>query len=179
MAAARRYACAALVLILLVSCTPSLYRRGDGVLYNADRKRVVNTAKRYLGVPYRRGGATPEGFDCSGYVMYVFRRNGMSLPRSAEDQFHRGRRIALRAAGPGDLVFFNTQGGGRITHVGIYLGRGRFIHAPSTGKKVSITRLNNPYWKRRFIGSVTLYKGRGRDREQASYGGRDRVSGIP
>ncbi len=179
MATAGRGAFAAVLLFLLVSCAPSLYMRGSGVLYSADRKRVVTTAKRYLGVPYRRGGAAPDGFDCSGYVMYVFGRNGMRLPRSAEGQFQRGRRITIRAAGPGDLVFFNTQGGGRISHVGIYLGRGRFIHAPSSGKSVSVARLDNPYWKRRFIGSVTLYKGRERGRIQASHAGLERVYGIP
>ncbi|TFH38849.1 MAG: NlpC/P60 family protein, partial [Chrysiogenales bacterium] len=116
---------------------------------------------RYIGVRYRHGGETPRGFDCSGYVMYVYRKNGILLPRSAARQYRAGRKISLRSAAPGDLLFFNTSGRRRLSHVGIYMGGSRFLHAPRTGKRISYANLKNPYWKRRYTGAVTFLKGNG------------------
>ena len=117
---------------------------------------IVRTAKRYQGVPYRMGGSSPRGFDCSGYVMYIYGKHHIPLPRTAEAQFYHGRAISLSRARPGDLVFFQTSRR-RYSHVGIYIGGGRFIHAPSTGKRVSVTEMKNPYWKKRYRGAVTYF----------------------
>lgn len=124
--------------------------------------RIVITARRYLGVPYRYGGTTPRGFDCSGFVYYVYNKSGMPVKRALKEQFRGGRKVPRRRVKPGDLVFFQTSRRS-ISHVGIYAGRGRFIHAPRTGKNVSYARLDNPYWKRRYRGAVS-YLGSPRQR---------------
>jgi cell wall-associated NlpC family hydrolase len=110
---------------------------------------VVSTAMHLLGTPYRNGGAGPEGFDCSGFVQYVFAQQGVVVPRTVEEQAHSGARVEddLRA---GDLVFFHTSGRGP-THVGIALDATRFVHAPSSRGEVRIEPLARPYWADRFI----------------------------
>lgn len=143
--------------MVLISCSPpNLYRSG-WMFSGYSRNRIVRTAKRYLGVIYKYGGSSPRGFDCSGYVKYVYKRNGMSLPRSASRQYYSGRKVSLRRAMPGDLVFFKTSSR-RISHVGIYLGNFRFIHAPRSGKRVSYADMKKSYWKKRYIGSVSFIK---------------------
>jgi len=142
---------------ILVSCSPPYVRQGRDYLGEPDRREIMGTARRYLGVPYRYGGDTPRGFDCSGFVMYVFRKNGYPMPRDAVSQYREGRKVSLREARPGDLVFFNTSGAKRFSHVGIYAGRGKFIHAPSSGKRVSVASLDNRYWKRRYLGAVSYF----------------------
>ncbi len=102
--------------------------------------RAVALARRELGVPYVWGGESPAGFDCSGLVAYVYGRLGVSLPRVAADQYRAGRHIARSMLRPGDLVFFHGLG-----HVGIYIGGGRFIHAPHTGDVVRISSLTGWY----------------------------------
>ena len=112
---------------------------------------VIKTARAQLGADYQYGGDSPaEGFDCSGLVYYSFRKAGVSLPRTAFGQFKRSRPISRRHLKRGDLVFFRIYRS-RISHVGIYLGNKRFIHAPSSGKSVSIASLDNPYWQKRYI----------------------------
>jgi cell wall-associated NlpC family hydrolase len=106
--------------------------------------RAVKIARKQLGVPYRWGGTSPRsGFDCSGLVRFVYEHLGISLPHSSYAQFDRGRRVARRWLKPGDLVFFDGVG-----HVGIYVGSGRFIHAPHSGTRVSIDRLSGWYGAR-------------------------------
>ncbi len=151
--------CITLAALLVYRCSPPHVRTGRSPLGDSDRSSIIRTARDYLGVPYRYGGTTPGGFDCSGFVMYVFRKNGYAMPRGTTAQFREGRRIGLREARPGDLVFFNTGGRKRISHVGIYAGRGRFIHAPSTGKKVSYAEMDNRYWRKRFVGAVSHFSG--------------------
>jgi cell wall-associated NlpC family hydrolase len=102
--------------------------------------RAVALARRELGVPYLWGGESPRGFDCSGLVAYVYARLGVSLPRVAADQYRAGRHVARSMLRPGDLVFFHGLG-----HVGIYIGGGRFIHAPHTGEVVRISSLTGWY----------------------------------
>jgi cell wall-associated NlpC family hydrolase len=114
------------------------------------RSDVVATAKRYLGTPYRYGGSDPQGFDCSGFVLYVFSRHGVSLPRSAEDQFK--RLSSIRNPEPGDLVFYNTFGSG-VSHVGIFVGNNTFIHSPTTGKTVEYADMRIDYWKGAYRGA--------------------------
>jgi peptidoglycan DL-endopeptidase CwlO len=103
--------------------------------------KVVRFARRFLGVRYVYGGSSPRsGFDCSGFTRFVYAHFGISLPHYSGGQFDRGRRISRRGLRPGDLVFFDGLG-----HVGLYIGAGRFIHAPHSGTRVSIARLNGWY----------------------------------
>jgi peptidoglycan DL-endopeptidase CwlO len=108
---------------------------------------VVGIAMRYLGVPYVWGGSTPRGFDCSGFVSYVFAQIGVSVPHSSYSQFGMGTAISISALQPGDLVFFAGA-----SHVGIYIGGGQFIHAPHTGDVVKISSLSG-YYSSNFAGA--------------------------
>ena len=111
---------------------------------DAKRAKVVRYARRFLGVRYRYGGTSPRtGFDCSGFVAFVYRHFGVPLPHYSVAQFSLGRRVPRRGLRPGDLVFFDGLG-----HVGIYVGRGRFIHAPRSGTRVSIQPLAGWYGSR-------------------------------
>lgn len=119
------------------------------------RAELVSTARRFLGVPYRWGGEDRHGFDCSGLTMVSYRLNGLDLPRNSRSQYRAGQPVARNALQPGDLVFFATRGGRRVTHVGLYIGRGRFIHAPRTGQRVRIAELANRYFQRTYVGART------------------------
>jgi cell wall-associated NlpC family hydrolase len=118
---------------------------------------LVLNAMGFMGIPYKWGGATPEaGFDCSGFVQFVFRQaTGVILPRSSFDQVHQGVSVTQDELQPGDLVFFNTMRA-RFSHVGIYIGENRFIHAPSRGKTVEIVDITNSYWQKRYNGARRL-----------------------
>ena len=119
------------------------------------RQKIVTTAKQYIGVPYLWGGTTPSGFDCSGFVQYVYQRHGISLPRTSKEQWTVGTAISKSALQPGDLVFFaNTYTTG-ISHLGIYIGNNQFIHA-SSSKGVTITDLSNSYWAARYYGAKRI-----------------------
>lgn len=113
--------------------------------------QILNTAKQYLGVPYLWGGTTPKGFDCSGFVQYVFAKHGISLPRTSKQQYGVGSAVSRSQLKKGDLVFFNTSGSG-VSHLGIYTGDGRFIHA-SSSKGVVVSSLDNTYWAPRYLGA--------------------------
>ncbi len=118
------------------------------------RKLLTDFSLALRDIRYRRGGGDPDtGFDCSGFVRYVFRHSlGQDLPHSSASQYRLGAAVARSAMKVGDLVFFRTHGK-RISHVGIYLGDGRFIHSPSSGKRVSISSLDERYWSKRFAGA--------------------------
>ncbi len=118
------------------------------------RDGIVAGARKYLGVPYVWGGTSADGFDCSGFVQTVFAQNGFQLPRGAGDQYRRGRKISKRRMMPGDLVFFRTYTSGP-SHVGIYVGDGKFIHAESSPRGVTVTPLADAYWEARFLGART------------------------
>jgi murein DD-endopeptidase len=148
---------AALLTALLMSGCSNALRWEDGRGQAADRtaqttdtarQEVVDTATSMIGIPYRYGGSTPKGFDCSGLVQYSYSAAGLSVPRTSGEQYSAARPIRLADAEPGDLLFFNFDR--RISHVAIYLGDQRFVHAPSTGKLVSIASLDDPLYRQHF-----------------------------
>jgi cell wall-associated NlpC family hydrolase len=124
---------------------------------------LVLFAMGFFGADYKYGGTTPEGgFDCSGFVRHVFKEAaGLLLPRSSYEISHAGARVEANALEPGDLVFFNTLRR-TFSHVGIYVGEGRFIHSPSAGKTVAISSMHETYWRNKFDGArrVNLPAGR-------------------
>ena len=100
-----------------------------------------------VGAPYRYGGDDPgEGFDCSGLVFYAFTHSGYGVPRTSREQFRAARKIALRDAGAGDVMFFQDQD--KLSHVGIYIGDGLFVHAPANGQRVTVASIDSPYYQR-------------------------------
>jgi cell wall-associated NlpC family hydrolase len=111
---------------------------------------VARLAVEMIGLPYRYGGSDPShGFDCSGLVYYTYTANGHAVPRTSQALFKAARKIALGDALVGDLVFFQDEA--KLSHVGIYLGEGRFVHAPSTGNTVSVASLDAPYYQRHLV----------------------------
>ncbi len=116
---------------------------------------IVDTATEYLGVPYRFGGTTLAGIDCSAYVQMVYRYFSIELPRTAREQFKAGIKVSKKELKIGDLIFFRTYAK-FPSHVGIYIGGGKMVHASSRSKKVTVTNINEPYYVKRYIGAVRL-----------------------
>ncbi|CEP92890.1 SH3-domain-containing protein [[Clostridium] sordellii] len=112
---------------------------------------IINLAKAQLGKPYVWGAEGPNAFDCSGLTYYVYGQNGVSLPRTAREQSNVGTTISQSQLQPGDLIFSSTDGSGRVTHVGIYIGNGQMIHAPQEGDVVKVTNSNSSYWQSTFV----------------------------
>ncbi|EMR8574682.1 C40 family peptidase [Neisseria gonorrhoeae] len=117
---------------------------------NADE--LIGNAMGLLGIAYRYGGTSVStGFDCSGFMQHIFKRAmGINLPRTSAEQARMGAPVARSELQPGDMVFFRTLGGSRISHVGLYIGNNRFIHAPRTGKNIEITSLSHKYWSGKY-----------------------------
>ena len=116
---------------------------------------ILVTALDLQGTPYRNGGETPEGFDCSGFTQYVFAQHGIDLPRRTSDQYEAGAPIPQDKLAAGDLVFFSTVATG-ASHVGVSTGDGRFVHAPSRRGRVRVEHLAAPYWTKRYVGARRL-----------------------
>lgn len=116
--------------------------------------QIVATGKKYLGVPYVFGGTTPKGFDCSGFLQYVFKENGFNIPRLADEQYKLGKSAQTSQLQAGDLVFFTTYEPGP-SHCGIYVGSGNFMHA-SSSKGIRVDSLSNEYWRPRFLGGKKI-----------------------
>jgi cell wall-associated NlpC family hydrolase len=119
-------------------------------------ERMLRTASTQLGTPYRSGGCDPNtGFDCSGFTTWVFNKYGIHLPRSSREQFQTGTTVAKNNLRKGDLVFFRSKRG--INHVGIYLENGKFIHSASHGKTVTISHLDEDYWRTHYAGGRRVF----------------------
>lgn len=118
---------------------------------STQREQLIALGKTLIGTPYQWGGMTPKGFDCSGFVSYLYQKqHGITLPRSSNDQFNQLKATDTPAAG--DLVFFRSKSG-RISHVGLYLGNGNMLHSPQSGETVRIESMEKPNWKRRYAGA--------------------------
>jgi len=165
--ALRRAAPVLLVLLSLAGCAPfrpglpsdpvvreqmSEATRGAGAV-------IAREARDQIGTPYRYGGNDPRrGFDCSGLVAYVHAQEGISVPRTAAAQYAASRKVDREDLQAGDLVFFRLVPGSReVSHVGVYTGHGRFVHAPQSGRNVGEASLDDPFFRERFAGSGRLY----------------------
>jgi len=152
--------CLALLLGLLGACAsapPAHYSAPPNQSTAGLHREVVELAHNLIGTPYHYGGRSPrQGFDCSGLVYYTYRQAGLRLPRTSFGQYKATVPVSLRGLRPGDLVFFHMYRN-RISHVGIYIGQHKFIHAPSRGKDVMIDDLDDPYWQRRFARGGRTY----------------------
>lgn len=120
---------------------------------NSTADQLVKEAKKYLGVPYAWGGSSPNGFDCSGFLNYVFDKSSdINLPRTVSDIYQKGTKVSKPQVG--DIVFFETYKPG-ASHAGIYIGNDQFIHS-SSSKGVSITSMDNSYWSKRYLGAKSM-----------------------
>ena len=120
---------------------------------------ISGAALQLRGVPYKNGGHDPSGFDCSGFVWYVFEQHGVRVPRTVTEQFQAGLEVGVSDLRAGDLVFFDTINGSArqlATHVGISIGGDEFVHAPSSAGQVRVERLGSTYWAPRFVGARRL-----------------------
>ena len=126
-------------------------RNGKTFVNGNEGELIVMTGKKYLGTPYVFGGTTPDGFDCSGFVQYVFKQLGYNLPRLADEQYLLGQSAKVSQLDVGDLVFFETYMEG-VSHCGIYVGNRKFLHV-SSSRGVKVDSLDNEYWAPRFVGA--------------------------
>lgn len=139
--------------ILLLTVLPT---EGKAAAYTG--QDVVNTANKYKGVPYKFGGTTPSGFDCSGFLRHVYKQVGVSLPRTAAEQYNEvGKKVSRDDLQPGDLVFFSNTYKPGISHAGIYVGNNSFISATSSDG-VAVVSLNNSYWKPKYTGAKRVFE---------------------
>ena len=129
---------------------------GQAFITKKQGAQIVSTAKGLMGVAYVFGGTSPTGFDCSGLLQYVFKMNGLAIPRLADEQYQLGRKAQKHQLSAGDLVFFTTYTSG-VSHCGIYVGDGKFLHA-SSSRGVTINSLDDEYWRARFVGAKKLVK---------------------
>ena len=142
------YVCLCACALALPALAKGAVRRAQHVDRADEELNIVRYAKKFIGVRYRWGGTSPRsGFDCSGFVAYVYRHFGISLPHYTVAQYGRGHRVRRGGLRPGDLVFFAGLG-----HVGLYIGHGKFIHAPHTGTRVRIERLRG-WYRAEFAGA--------------------------
>ena len=136
---------ACLLPLLLAACASA--PREETIVQKGAGDRAAASAAKMVGKPYKFGGASPAGFDCSGLVFFSYRQAGVALPHNTEQQRRLSKPVKLGELRRGDLLFFDQEGK-KNSHVGIYLGERRFVHAPSSGKHVRNDSLDSPYWKK-------------------------------
>ena len=137
------------VIFLITSCSSGPKYSKYSNSHNKHQK-IIKIAKAQIGKPYRYGGRSPRtGFDCSGLINYSYQQVGLTVPRTTRQLYKAAKPISKSQLKAGDLVFFRINRR-KISHVGLYLGNNRFLHAPSGGKKVNIANMNTKYWKARF-----------------------------
>jgi cell wall-associated NlpC family hydrolase len=140
---------------LLAACAP--FQRGTPGGPPADPgAAALLAAESRIGAPYSYGGAGPDTFDCSGLIAYAYRQAGIAVPRTAAEQYAAARPVPRRDLRPGDLVFFRLSGG-EVSHVGIYAGEDRFVHAPQSGGQVRMASLDDRWYRARYAGAGRLY----------------------
>ncbi|MGG1636247.1 C40 family peptidase [Paenibacillus sp. FSL K6-3182] len=135
--------------ILLLSCLLLLTGGGSVLADKSDKSVLTNSISEVVGTPYKWGGTTSKGFDCSGFILHIFNQFDVKLPRTSQSQSDTGTEVNKDELRVGDLVFFNTSGKG-VSHAGIYIGDGKFAHS-STSKGVTITNLNDSYYAKRYV----------------------------
>lgn len=140
------------MIALLAGCasSPEIPQQTTVRANNEVASKAIVYAKEMLGKPYKYAGDTPEGFDCSGLVKYSYGRAGISMPRDTQTQRRMSVLVSMRGLREGDLLFFDQEGK-KTSHVGLYLGNGRFIHAPSSRGKVRTDSINAEFWKKHLV----------------------------
>ena len=140
------------IMAMLAGCSssPEIPEQAMASASNAVASKAIIYAKQMLGKPYMYAGETPAGFDCSGLVKYSYGRAGISLPRDTQAQRRMSVLVSMRSLREGDLLFFDREGR-KTSHVGMYIGNGRFIHASSNGGKVRTDSLSAEFWKKHLI----------------------------
>lgn len=146
-------------IVLLVAACASTAQHGagahDGGANHAIAAKAAEIALSMQGQPYRYGGASPTGFDCSGLVQYAYRQAGASIPRTTTQQYRRVRQRHLHQLEPGDVIFFRTKSA-KASHVGIYVGNDRFVHALNADHPVRVDRIDQGYWNQQVIRAGSL-----------------------
>lgn len=159
---ALRAALASAVLLIAGCAAPPPFQReapppvAGAEIPDAAGTAIARAAQSLIGSPYRYGGAGPDAFDCSGLVAYVHRQLGYSTPRTAAQQYASARPVPRADLRPGDLVFFRLNGGA-VSHVGVYMGQDRFVHAPQSGGHVREAGLDEEFFRERYAGAGRLY----------------------
>ncbi len=123
---------------------------------SATGNQLVSLAENVVGSPYKYGGSSPKGFDCSGLVYYTHNKLGIKVPRTTRQQARHANKLSMSDIRPGDILFFRIYGNG-ISHVGIYTGNNQFIHAPQSGKYVSYASITDPFWRERLVKAGRLH----------------------
>lgn len=153
----RHFTGCALLAAFLAGCGNDPIRSSDEVPASKINAQAASIARAQEGKPYQYGGISPsKGFDCSGLVYYSYSRAGRQVPRSTHTQRKASIEVSRKSISIGDLVFFNQEGK-YSSHVGMYIGGGRFIHAPSSGKRVRVDSVNDPYWQK-FLVDVRRFR---------------------
>jgi len=142
------------MLVLLVSGCGSQPVAGE-VAGQSTAKEAVSIAMQQVGVPYRYGGTSPQGFDCSGLVYYAYANAGKRVPRTTTELWQQTQAVSEGDMQVGDILFFRIEG--KVSHVGMYVGGGKFVHAPSSGRKVALASLRSDFYQRALIRAGRLY----------------------
>jgi len=147
----------------LVSLREIASRYGDGPTFEGDPEAIRLTSLLFYGTPYRFGGSSSHALDCSAFVQKVFRANGIELPRDSRAQAKYGYKVSLSELKPGDLLFFRTYKRD-VSHVGIYIGDGKMIHAATRGGRVMISSIYEPYYRQRFLFAKRVVEAKGEEK---------------